>query len=165
MIVSHLIEREYKNDINQNLAFADQLVELAKLFRQRLTSLVANWLRVGYCQGNFNSDNCAAGGFTLDYGPFGFCEMFDPEFQPWAGGGEHFAFFNQPIAAEANYHMFWKAVRPLLAEDSGALEQFDQVRQGFAEAMQQQVTNMWACLLYTSPSPRDQRGSRMPSSA
>ena len=24
---------------------------------------------------------------------------------------------------------------------------------------------IWACLLYTSPSPRDQRGSRMPSSA
>ena len=24
---------------------------------------------------------------------------------------------------------------------------------------------MWSCLLYTSPSPRDQRGSRMPSSA
>jgi len=33
-------------------------------------------MRVGYCQGNFNSDNCAAGGFTLDYGPFGFCELF-----------------------------------------------------------------------------------------
>ena len=25
--------------------------------------------------------------------------------------------------------------------------------------------NIWTCLLYTSPSPRDQRGSRMPSSA
>ena len=24
---------------------------------------------------------------------------------------------------------------------------------------------LWDCLLYTSPSPRDQRGSRMPSSA
>ncbi len=104
MIVSHLIEREYKSDINQTLGFADQLIELAKLFGQRLTSLVANWLRVGYCQGNFNSDNCAAGGFTLDYGPFGFCEIFDPRFQPWTGGGEHFAFFNQPIAAEANYY-------------------------------------------------------------
>ena len=98
MIVSHLIEREYKSDIAQNLGFAGQLVELAKLFRQRLTSLVANWLRVGYCQGNFNSDNCAAGGFTLDYGPFGFCEIFDPWFQPWIGGGEHFSFFNQPAA-------------------------------------------------------------------
>ena len=25
--------------------------------------------------------------------------------------------------------------------------------------------DLWLCLLYTSPSPRDQRGSRMPSSA
>ena len=147
MIVSHLIEREYKSDINQTLGFAGQLVELAKLFRQRLTSLVANWLRVGYCQGNFNSDNCAAGGFTLDYGPFGFCEMFDPWFQPWTGGGEHFSFFNQPAAAEANYHMFWKSVRPLLAEDAEALEQFDQVRRGFAEAMQKQIQKMWAAKL------------------
>ncbi|MEL7069774.1 MAG: protein adenylyltransferase SelO family protein [Cyanobacteria bacterium J06581_3] len=147
MIVSHLIEREYKSDINQSLSFADQLVELAKLFRQCLTSLVANWLRVGYCQGNFNSDNCAAGGFTLDYGPFGFCEIFDPRFQPWTGGGEHFSFFNQPVAAEANYHMFWKSVRPLLAEDTEALEQFDQVRHDFAESMQTQIQKMWAAKL------------------
>ena len=146
-IMSHLIEREYKSDINQSLSFADQLVELAKLFRQRLTSLVANWLRIGYCQGNFNSDNCAAGGFTLDYGPFGFCEMFDPGFQPWTGGGQHFSFFNQPIAAEANYHMFWKAVRLLLAEDAKALECFDQVRRGFAETMQKQIQKMWKAKL------------------
>ena len=147
MIVSHLIEREYKNDISQDLVFADQLVELAKLFRQRLISLVANWQRVGYCQGNYNSDNCAAGGYTLDYGPFGFCELFDPEFQPWTGGGTHFSFFNQPIAAEANYHTFWTAVRPLLAEDSEALEYFDHVRHGFAEAMQKQLQKMWAAKL------------------
>jgi uncharacterized protein YdiU (UPF0061 family) len=147
MIVSHLIEREYKIDINQHLVFADQLVGLAKLFRQRLTLLVANWQRVGYCQGNYNSDNCAAGGFTLDYGPFGFCEIFDPGFQPWTGGGEHFSFFNQPIAAEANYHMFWTAVRPLLAENTEALEHFDHVRHGFAEEMQKQLQKMWAAKL------------------
>ncbi|HHP7230585.1 MAG TPA: YdiU family protein [Xenococcaceae cyanobacterium] len=147
MIVSHLIEREYKNEIDRDLGFADRLVELAKLFCQRLTTLVASWLRVGYCQGNFNSDNCAAGGLTLDYGPFGFCEIFDPWFQPWTGGGDHFAFINQPRAAEANYHMFWKAVRPLLAEDAKALEQFDRVRSSFVEAMQQQLQKMWATKL------------------
>jgi uncharacterized protein YdiU (UPF0061 family) len=147
MIVSHVIDREYPNDINQDLVFADQVVELAKLFRQRLTSLVADWLRIGYCQGNYNSDNCAAGGFTLDYGPFGFCEMFDPGFQPWTGGGEHFSFLNQPTAAEANYHMFWTAVRPLLAKETQALEQLDQIRHGFAEAMQKQIQKMWAAKL------------------
>ena len=147
MIVSHLIEREYKNNINQSLAFTVQLVELARLFRERLTLLVANWQRVGYCQGNFNSDNCAAGGFTLDYGPFGFCEIFDPAFQPWTGGGEHFSYFNQPIAAEANYHMFWKALRPLLEEDAKALKEFDQVRDGFEQAMDKQIQKMWAAKL------------------
>jgi uncharacterized protein YdiU (UPF0061 family) len=147
MIVSYLIEREYKSEINHNLDVTDQLVELATLFRCRLTTLVANWLRVGYCQGNFNSDNCAAGGFTLDYGPFGFCEDFDPWFQPWTGGGERFSFFNQPNAAEANYHMFWQAVRPLLVEDVEVLERFDQVRHGFAEAMEKEIQKMWSAKL------------------
>lgn len=147
MIVSHLIERKYKNVINQNLKFADQLIELANHFRKRLISLVANWLRVGYCQGNFNSDNCAAGGFTLDYGPFGFCELFDPEYQPWTGGGKHFSFFNQPSAAQTNYYMFWKSVRLLLVDDVDALEQFDQIGYGFADEMQQQLQKMWAAKL------------------
>lgn len=147
MIVAHLIEREYRKEIDPKLAFTDQLIELARLFRQRLTSLIANWLRVGYCQGNFNSDNCPAGGYTLDYGPFGFCEIFDVEFQPWTGGGQHFSFFNQPAAAEANYHMFWTALRPLLAEDAEALKRFDQVRSGFAEEMKSQLQTMWAAKL------------------
>jgi len=80
MNMAHLIERNYRPEIDPSLAFSDQVVELAGLFRARLTSLVANWMRVGYCQGNFNSDNCTAGGYTLDYGPFGFCELFDLRF-------------------------------------------------------------------------------------
>lgn len=92
MLARHIIEREYKDQVDATLPFTEQLLVLASEFRERLTSLVANWLRVGYCQGNFNSDNCAVGGFTLDYGPFGFCEYFEPFFQPWTGGGRHFAF-------------------------------------------------------------------------
>ena len=144
MIVRHLIERNYRQEIDPGLPFRDQVVELARLFRGRLTSLVANWIRVGYCQGNFNSDNCAAGGFTLDYGPFGFCELFDPRFQPWTGGGEHFCFFNQPVAAEANYQMFWSAIRPLLEDDTQAQARLDAVRDGFAEAMGHELEAMWA---------------------
>jgi uncharacterized protein YdiU (UPF0061 family) len=144
MIVAHLIERNYRQEIDPALAFSEQVVELAELFRTRLTALVAHWMRVGYCQGNFNSDNCAAGGFTLDYGPFGFCELFDPRFQPWTAGGEHFCFFNQPVAAEANYQMFWAALRPLLEGNSEALARLDQIRDGFAGAMQQELEAMWA---------------------
>ncbi len=143
MIVAHLIERNYRPEIDPHLPFSDQLVELANLFRKRLTALVANWMRVGYCQGNFNSDNCAAGGFTLDYGPFGFCELFDPRFQPWTGGGEHFCFFNQPVAAEANYQMFWASIRLLLSDQTEALARLDQIREGFKEAMDREIEAMW----------------------
>ncbi len=147
LIVAHLIERNYRPEIDPTLAFNAQVVALARLFRGRLTALVAHWLRVGYCQGNFNSDNCAAGGYTLDYGPFGFCELFDPRFQPWTGGGEHFCFFNQPAAAEANYTMFWSSVRLLLEGDPSALAQLDEVHEGFAAAMAQAVEAMWAAKL------------------
>jgi uncharacterized protein YdiU (UPF0061 family) len=147
MIVQHLIERNYRPEIDPALEFSHQVVELAGLFRTRLTALVAHWLRVGYCQGNFNSDNCAAGGYTLDYGPFGFCELFDPRFQPWTGGGEHFCFFNQPQAAEANYQMFWAAIRPLLEGNTEALARLDQIREGFAGAMGQAIEAMWASKL------------------
>ena len=143
MIAEHLIERNYRQEIDPGLDFSNQVIELATLFRSRLTKLVANWIRVGYCQGNFNSDNCAAGGFTLDYGPFGFCEQFDPSFQPWTGGGEHFAFFNQTFAAEANFEMFWKSLRQLLDGDAQNLAQLDQIREKFAEVMQQEIEAMW----------------------
>jgi len=146
MIVEHLIEREYEAEIDLNQSFEKQVIQLAKLFRGRLTRLVANWIRVGYCQGNFNSDNCAAGGFTLDYGPFGFCEVFDPEFQPWTGGGRHFSFFNQPNAAYANFEMFCLALRPLLKAPN-EIDEFEKVRQGFADAMQTELESVWASKL------------------
>ena len=104
-------------------------------------------MRVGYCQGNFNSDNCAVGGFTLDYGPFGFMGEFDPDFQPWTGGGRHFSFFNQPTAAAANFHMFWSALCHLVPEGSSARAELDEVQEGFAPAVQDHIRQIWAAKL------------------
>ncbi len=146
-IVLHVIDREYADDIDKSLSLAEKVVLLAGAFRSRLSSLVANWIRVGYCQGNFNSDNCAVGGFTLDYGPFGFIEVFEPYYQPWTGGGEHFAFLNQPVAAERNFEMFCSALQPLLESDQDALQQLNEIQNGFAKVMQEQMEKMFAAKL------------------
>jgi len=146
-IVLHLIDREYADLIDIKLSNPEQVVMLAQAFRSRLTSLVANWIRVGYCQGNFNSDNCAAGGFTLDYGPFGFCDGFNPRYQPWTGGGEHFEFFNQPVAAERNFEMFCSALQPLLETDPNAMQQLKEIKSGFAKEMQAEMEKMLAAKL------------------
>ncbi len=146
-MVLHLIEREYAEEIDSKLDTAEKVLLLAQAFRSRLTALVANWIRVGYCQGNFNSDNCAAGGFTLDYGPFGLIEGFDPYYQPWTGGGEHFAFWNQPLAAERNFEMFCTALRPLLSSHQESMQQLEEIRDGFAQVVQAKMEQMWAAKL------------------
>ena len=144
MIVQHLIDRNYKDEIEYDVSFEKQVINLAFSYRKRFISLVANWLRVGYCQGNFNSDNCAAGGFTLDYGPFGFCELFDPSFQPWTGGGKHFSFFNQPHAAELNFKTFCSSLRPLLSDSKKNLEKLDQIENEFFDLMGKELEQMWS---------------------
>jgi uncharacterized protein YdiU (UPF0061 family) len=146
-IALHLIDREYDAVIDKTLSTAEKVVLLAHEFRNRLTSLIANWVRVGFCQGNFNSDNCAAGGFTLDYGPFGFCDVFNPHFQSWTGGGHHFSFLNQPEAAQHNFQMFCAALRPLLDSHQDYLQQLEEIQLGFSNVMQTQMEKMWAAKL------------------
>lgn len=146
-IVLHLIDREYKDVIDVHLPIEEKVVLLATEFRNRLTSLVTNWIRVGYCQGNFNSDNCAAGGFTLDYGPFGFMEVFDPKFQPWTNGGDHFSYFNQPQAAERNFQMFCKAIKPILNSNDFAVNKLEEIENGFLQEMKVKLEKMWATKL------------------
>lgn len=146
-IVLHIIDREYSEVIDESLPLHEKVLLLAKEFRTRLTKLVANWIRVGYCQGNFNSDNCAVGGFTLDYGPFGFIDMFEPRYQPWTGGGVHFSFLNQPQAALRNFAMFCSALEQLLKTEPKFLEQLDEIQNDFSKIMQNEIDTMWAAKL------------------
>jgi len=145
-IFLHTLEREYP-DISAQLCgseatLTDKVLAVAREFGERLSQLTAHWIRVGYCQGNFNSDNCVAGGRTLDYGPFGFIEAYDPMFQMWVGGGEHFSFMNQPVAAVTNFRMFCKALMPLLGQDAlGALEE---IYEGMPQSMAREMNRMWA---------------------
>jgi len=146
-IVLHLIDREYADVIDQQLTTPEKVVLLAREFRSRLTSLVANWIRVGFCQGNFNSDNCAAGGFTLDYGPFGFCDLYNPYYQPWTGGGHHFSFMNQTNAAQRNFDSFCSALRQLLRSHQDYLPELDEIQCEFPEVMYAQMAKVWAAKL------------------
>lgn len=147
MIVLHLIDREYADVIDRQLTTPEKVLMLAREFRSRLTSLIANWIRVGFCQGNFNSDNCAVGGFTLDYGPFGFCDVFNAHYQPWTGGGYHFSFMNQPSAAQKNFDMFCSALRPLLVSYQNDLQELDEIQRAFSSVMQTKMHTMWAAKL------------------
>ena len=49
---------------------------------RRTAWLVTEWLRVGFVHGVMNTDNMSILGLTLDYGPYGWLEVFDPDWTP-----------------------------------------------------------------------------------
>ena len=70
------------------------IVEIA----ERTASLVAKWQGVGFTHGVLNTDNMSILGLTIDYGPFGFLDAFDPSYTPNTTDlpGRRYCFANQP---------------------------------------------------------------------
>jgi len=141
LIVRHALMREYADIDDPNAPLSSRILRMIREFSKRISKLMADWLRVGYCQGNFNSDNCLVAGRTMDYGPFGFMEKYDPLWNMWVGGGEHFAFMNQPKAAQRNFFSFVKAVAPLL--DGAAAEEAQTIVNGFEATCSKACGDMW----------------------
>jgi uncharacterized protein YdiU (UPF0061 family) len=59
--------------------------QVAALFQEvcdRTADLVVHWMRVGFVHGVLNTDNMSILGLTIDYGPYGWLEDFDPGWTP-----------------------------------------------------------------------------------
>lgn len=115
--------------------------ELLRHAAARVAETTAQWLRVGFCQGNFNSDNCLVSGRTMDYGPFGFVEQFDPRFGSWVGSGTHFSFMNQPQAGMMNLRSLTEALSPLLEEDED--KAWETVKAVYLQASSDAKVEVW----------------------
>jgi len=145
-LVQHAVAREFP-DLLAGAGDATQLpplsveelrpvaLKFAERARDALAALAAGWLRVGFCQGNFNADNCLVGGRTMDYGPFGFVDKYDPGFAKWVGSGEHFAFAAQPAAALANYGTLVRSLAPLFDDPKELRKLFDTANTHFQAAV------------------------------
>lgn len=95
---------------------ASRYVALLMHISQRVADLVVEWMRVGYVQGNMNSDNTLISGTTMDYGPYGWMEAFNPYYQPFTSDSVgNFCFIRQPVAMAVNVQtLFESAFEPLV---------------------------------------------------
>lgn len=78
----------------ENNKYLAWFVEVA----ERTAALIAKWQGVGFTHGVLNTDNMSVLGLTIDYGPFGFLDAFDPKFTPNTTDlpGRRYCFANQP---------------------------------------------------------------------
>ena len=110
---------------------------------ERTARLMVHWLRVGFVHGVMNTDNMSILGLTIDYGPYGWIDDFDPGWTPNTtdAAGRRYCFARQPEIARWNLERLADALSPI-ADDPAALAQglarYDQCynaqfRQAFAD--------------------------------
>ncbi|MEX0914292.1 MAG: protein adenylyltransferase SelO family protein, partial [Wenzhouxiangellaceae bacterium] len=100
---------------------------------ERTAELVARWMQVGFIHGVMNTDNTSLVGETIDYGPFGFIDEFDPAtvYSSIDRRGRY-AWNRQPAIAQWNLARLGECLlgffadqqEPAIEEANALLEQF-----------------------------------------
>jgi uncharacterized protein YdiU (UPF0061 family) len=84
----------------------------------RTMDMVIHWQRVGFVHGVMNTDNMSILGLTIDYGPYGWLEDYDPQWTPNTTDAQHrrYRFGNQANMALWNLTQLANAMYPLIEE-------------------------------------------------
>lgn len=97
---------------------------------ERTARLIAHWMRVGFVHGVMNTDNMSILGLTIDYGPYGWVDHFDPGWTPNTtdAQGRRYCFGQQSEIARWNLERLADALATILPNTDGltlGIEQFD----------------------------------------
>lgn len=109
---------------------------LLEAVTRRTAALLAQWQAVGFCHGVMNTDNMSMLGLTIDYGPFGFLDTFDPGHV--CNHSDHqgrYAYARQPGVAFWNLHALAQALMPLIEDTDTALAALEPYKATYPRAL------------------------------
>ncbi|MDB5937383.1 MAG: hypothetical protein JWQ01_4727, partial [Massilia sp.] len=108
---------------------------LAEVSR-RTARMIAHWQAVGFMHGVMNTDNMSILGLTLDYGPFGFMEAFDPNhICNHTDQQGRYSYANQPQIGHWNCYALGQALLPLIGDVDDAQQALAVYEPEFARAI------------------------------
>ncbi|WP_252145073.1 protein adenylyltransferase SelO [Yokenella regensburgei] len=85
----------------------------------RTAQMIARWQTVGFAHGVMNTDNMSILGLTMDYGPYGFLDDFQPDFI--CNHSDHqgrYSFENQPAVGLWNLQRLAQSLSPFIDVDA-----------------------------------------------
>ena len=126
-------------------AAADRYVRFFDEVVRRTAEMVCEWLRVGFVHGVMNTDNMSILGLTIDYGPYGWLDNYDPDWTPNTTDAAHrrYRFGTQPQIAQWNLMQLANALYPLIGEADGLQAALD----GYVPYFQRKWSAMMASKL------------------
>lgn len=131
-LVDFTIRRDFPELSGEGEAlYADWFAQVC----ERTARMVAHWMRVGFVHGVMNTDNMSILGLTIDYGPYGWIDDYDPDWTPNTtdAHGRRYRFGWQPKIAHWNLGRLAQALSPLFA----SVEPLQAALDGYAAAYTQ----------------------------
>lgn len=113
-LADHIIQQHYSDLSTDKLRYR----ELFRRCVHATAKMIAGWQALGFAHGVLNTDNMSILGETLDYGPFGFMEDYQPD---WiCNHSDHYgryAWNKQPAIGLWNLAALGHAMSPLIKEE------------------------------------------------
>jgi serine/tyrosine/threonine adenylyltransferase len=113
-------------------------------------AMIVHWMRVGFVHGVMNTDNMSILGLTIDYGPYGWLDDYDPTWTPNTtdAHGRRYRYGQQPNVAWWNLTRFASALVPLVS----GTEQLQAVLEREAASLESQLRDMHRAKVGLDPS-------------
>jgi serine/tyrosine/threonine adenylyltransferase len=123
---------------------------------QRTATMIVDWMRVGFVHGVMNTDNMSILGLTIDYGPYGWLEGYDPDWTPNTtdAEGRRYRFGNQPQVALWNLVQLANALVPLVERTEPLEEVLKQYWDDYQPAWQTMMASKLGWLRFEDETDR-----------
>ncbi|MGB2089050.1 MAG: protein adenylyltransferase SelO [Candidatus Poseidoniaceae archaeon] len=114
----------------------DGLVNWLKQIAEETAYMISEWMRVGFVHGVMNTDNMSIHGLTIDYGPYGWIEDFNPNWTPNTTDARtgRYRFGHQAQIGAWNFARFLESISPLMDEPERLYESLEAYYNAYEEA-------------------------------
>lgn len=119
----------------------EQYLQFFQTVADKTREMILHWQRVGFVHGVMNTDNMSIHGITIDYGPYGWLENYDPDWTPNTTDSQNrrYRFGNQPQVAQWNLFQLANALYPLVNE----AEPLEKILESFINNFNADYINMF----------------------
>jgi uncharacterized protein YdiU (UPF0061 family) len=135
-LTDFIIEDHYPElDVKDPDVYGQFMDEISR----RTAEMIVHWQRVGFVHGVMNTDNMSAIGLTIDYGPYGWLEPYDPTWTPNTtdAGQGRYRYGYQPAVALWNLSRLGGALFPLIDNEDRIDRSLDGFKGTFQKSMHQ----------------------------
>lgn len=121
---------------------------------RKTAEMIVHWQRVGFVHGVMNTDNMSILGLTIDYGPYGWLENYDPDWTPNTtdAQGRRYRFGHQPRIAYWNLVQLANAIYPLIQKADSLQQALTAYTSSFEQGWQRMMADKLGLLAFDEAS-------------